>query len=119
MAYSLSCGHQPNLALEAKQEEGLFHVYNGGVCLLAWFLIGYRKSTCYQQLLFTFEFKLKQTSTPQAERSAVLVISPLVSVMLTRRLTYRREETCCKHWYIYIYNCNYIGLYTPGAILVT
>ena len=81
VAYSLLCVNQQNLVLKAKQEEALFHLYSGRD-VFAWFPTGYGKSICYQLIPFMFDFKLKRTTVPQAERSAVLVISPLVSLMV-------------------------------------
>ena len=78
MAYSLSCVHLQSFTLEVKQEEALFHLYSGRD-VFAWFPTGYGKSICYQ---LTFDFKLKRTTAPQAKRSSVLVISPLVSLMV-------------------------------------
>eukprot|EP00731_Ephydatia_muelleri_P014115 Em0007g1425a len=81
VAYSLRCIHQESLVLKAKQEEALFHLYNGRD-VFAWFPTGYGKSICYQLLPFMFDFKLKRTTAPQDQRSSVLVISPLVSLMV-------------------------------------
>ena len=80
VAYSLRCVHQKSLVLKAKQEEVLFHLYNGRD-VFAWFP-GYGKSICYQLLPFMFDFKLKHTTAPQDQRSSVLVIPPLVSLMV-------------------------------------
>ncbi|KAL5497586.1 hypothetical protein EMCRGX_G014086 [Ephydatia muelleri] len=43
LAYSLLCVNQQNLVLKAKQEEALFHLYNGRD-VFAWFPTGYGKS---------------------------------------------------------------------------
>ena len=83
MAYSLSCVHLQSFTLKAKQEEAHFHLYSGRD-VFAWFPTGYmyEKPICYQLLPFMFDFKLKRTTAPQAKRSSVLVISPLVSLMV-------------------------------------
>eukprot|EP00731_Ephydatia_muelleri_P024183 Em0016g454a len=70
-----------NLVLKAKQEEALFHLYNGRD-VFAWFPTGYGKSICFQLVPFLLDFKLNRTTVPQVERSVVLVISPLVSLMV-------------------------------------
>ena len=81
LAYSLLCVNQQNLVLKAKQEEALFHLYNGRD-VFAWFPTGYGKSICFQLIPFLLDFKLNRTTVPQVERSVVLVISPLVSLMV-------------------------------------
>ena len=43
LAYSLLCVNQQNFVLKAKQEEALFHLYNGRD-VFAWFPTGYGKS---------------------------------------------------------------------------
>ena len=47
-----------------------------------WFPTGYGKSICFQLIPFLLDFKLNRTTVPQVERSVVLVISPLVSLMV-------------------------------------
>ena len=76
--------NQQNLVLKVKvkQEEALFHFYNGRD-VFAWFPTGlYGKSICFQLISFLLDFKLNRTTVPQVERSVVLVISPLVSLMV-------------------------------------
>ncbi len=43
---------------------------------------GYGKSLCYQLLLFLMDYKLGRTNRPLVDRSVVLVIYPLVSLMI-------------------------------------
>ena len=81
VAYALSCVHREDLILKPKQEEALIHLYDGRD-VFAWFPTGYGKSICYQLLPFMFDVKLKRTSSPKTERSVVLVISLLVSLMI-------------------------------------
>ena len=40
------------------------------------------ESICFQLVPFLLDFKLNRTTVPQVERSVVLVISPLVSLMV-------------------------------------
>ena len=61
LAYSLLCVNQQNLVLKAKQEEALFHLYNGRD-VFAWFPTGYGKSICFQLIPFLLDFKLNRTS---------------------------------------------------------
>ena len=81
VAYALSCVSQKDLVLKPKQEEALTHLYDGQD-VFVWFPTGYGKSLCYQLLPFMFDFKLKRTSSPRVERSVVVVLSPLVSLMV-------------------------------------
>ena len=81
VAYALSCVGLEDFRLKPKQEEALIHLYDGQD-VFAWFPTGYGKSLCYQLLPFMFDFKLKRTGPPRVERSVVLVLSPLVSLMV-------------------------------------
>ena len=45
VAYSLLCVNQQNIALKAKQEEALFHLYSGRD-VFTWFPTGYGKYEC-------------------------------------------------------------------------
>ena len=97
LAYSLLCVNQQNLVLKAKQEEALFHLYNGRD-VFAWFPTGYGKSICFQLVPFLLDFKLNHTTVPQVERSEVLVISPLVSLMVDQVSgLHRRGVPCMVH----------------------
>ena len=53
----------------------------GGHDVYAWFPTGYGKSLCYQLLPYMFDVKLGLPKAAPSERSVVLVISPLVSLM--------------------------------------
>lgn len=81
VAYALCCVGLEDLTLKPKQEEALIHLYDSHD-VFAWFPTGYGKSLCYQLLPFMFDYKLKRTSSPRVERSVVLVLSPLVSLMI-------------------------------------
>ena len=73
VAYVLRC---VGLTLKP-QKEALIDGHD----VFAWFPTGYGKSLCFQLLPFMFDFKLKRTSS-SSERSVVLVLSPLVSLMI-------------------------------------
>ena len=74
VAYALSCVHREGLVLKPKQEEAFIHLY-AGRDVFAWFPTGYGKSLCYQLLPFMFDYKLKRTNSPVAERSVVFSTS--------------------------------------------
>ncbi len=81
VCYAISRVGLADLSPKPKQEEALIHTY---IChkVFAWFPTGYVKSLCYQLFPFMFDFKLKKTSSPGVERSVVLVLSPLISLMV-------------------------------------
>ena len=81
VSYALSCVHQEDLVLKPKQEEVVSKLYEGRD-VFAWFPTGYGKTICYQLLPFMFDMKLQCTTSPPSERSGVLIISPLVSLMI-------------------------------------
>ena len=74
VAYALRCVGLEDLTLKPKQKEALIHGHD----VFAWFPTGYGKSLCFQLLPFMFDFKTSSSS----ERSVVLVLSPLVSLMI-------------------------------------
>lgn len=66
--------------LKPKQEEALFLFTMAGMChLVSSWVWGVN---LLPLLKFMFDFKLKRTTSPQVKRSAVLVVSPLVSLMV-------------------------------------
>ena len=81
VAYALSCVKQEHLVLKQKQLEVLQNLYESRD-VFVWFPTGYGKSICYQLLPFIFDMAFSRTSAPPSERSVVLVISPLVSLMV-------------------------------------
>ncbi len=90
LSYALSCVGMPGLALKSKQLK-----YTESDVFL-WVPTGYGKSICYQTLSFLLDAKLGRTSTPLTERSVVLVISPLVSLMVNQvvHFQWRRLLVC-------------------------
>ena len=71
----LSC---PSLQLKPEQKSSIQYVYDGKD-VFVWLPTGFGKSMCYQVLPYLFDAKLgSQVDSP----SAVLVISPLVSLMV-------------------------------------
>ena len=81
VAYALSCLKQGNLVLKAKQLDAIKAIYEGRDVFL-WLPTGYGKSVCYQALPFLFDFKLDKTKSSLTDRSVVVVLSPLVSLMV-------------------------------------
>ena len=73
--------------LKAKQEEVLNNLYDGRD-IFAWFPTGYSKSLCYQLLPFpVLDFNLRRICSSRVERSAVIVISSLASLMVDQVLS--------------------------------
>ncbi len=83
LVHTLSCVGKPDLVLKDKQLEALKYLYDGSDVFL-WVPTGYGKSICFQALPFLFDVKLGRVSAPPSERSVVLVISPLVSLMVNQ-----------------------------------
>ena len=79
--YSLSCLKKEGLKLKKEQVEAISLVSSGKDVFL-WLPTGFGKSICYQSLPFVFDHKLGKTSAPPDQRSIVLVVSPLVSLMV-------------------------------------
>lgn len=65
--------------LKPKQSEALELIFQGKD-VFVWFPTGYGKSVCYQALPFMFDHKLGRSNP--VDRSVVLVVSPLVSLMI-------------------------------------
>ena len=81
MAYALFCVEREGLTLKDKQREALKYLFEGND-VFVWFPTGYGKSICYQLLPFLLDMKFGRTEAPAVERSVVLVVSPLVSLMV-------------------------------------
>ncbi len=71
------------MVLKDKQLETLRHLYEGRDVFL-WVPTGYGKSLCFQILPFLFDAKFERMMSPLTNRSVVLVISPLVSLMINQ-----------------------------------
>ena len=81
VAHAISCLQHDRLVLRDKQLEAVKLLYEGQDVFL-WVPTGYGKSICYQMLPFLLDVKLGRTRLPSCERSVVLVVSPLVSLMV-------------------------------------
>ena len=83
LAYSLSCLSQEGLTLKEEQIKAV-ELLSKGKSIFVWFPTEYGKSILYQLLPFVFDYKLGLTNAPLVERSVVLVVSPLVSLMVNQ-----------------------------------
>ena len=91
LAYALSCVKQEGSSLKDQQVEAV-KLLSEGKDVFMWFPTGYGKSICYQVLPFIFEVKLGRTNAPLVDRSVVLVISPLVSLMIDQVRSLKRSN---------------------------
>ena len=81
VSYALSCLKRSNLVLKPGQEAAIRDIYDGND-VFAWLPTGYGKSICYQVLPYLFDSKLGRVSASPTDQCAVLVISPLISLMV-------------------------------------
>ena len=81
LSHALSCLKKEGLELKKEQVEAISLVSSGKDVFL-WLPTGFGKSICYQSLPFVFDYKLGKTNVPPDQRSVVLVVSPLVSLMV-------------------------------------
>ena len=94
LAYSLLCVNQQNLVLKAKQEEALFHLYNGRD-VFAWFPTGYGKST---KFCLVSESPDKPNITYEAVRNNSIEedFSSVVRDLAERNIKARRVVVYCQ-----------------------
>ena len=78
VSYALSCLKKKDLVLKPEQLAALEFIFQGKD-VFVWFPTGFGKSVCYQALPFMFDHKLGRSTI---NRSVVLVVSPLVSLMV-------------------------------------
>ena len=90
IAYALLCLKQEGLLLKDKQSMAV-KLLSDGKDVFVWFPTGYGKSICYQLLPFVFDYKLGKTDAPLVERSVVLILSPLVSLMVDQVRSLRSQ----------------------------
>ena len=80
LAFSLEKLGLSSVSLKEEQRAAIKAVYEGTdvfVCLPT----GYGKSLCYQTLPFVMDYKHRVEGIQQARASAVLVVSPLITLM--------------------------------------
>ena len=79
------CVGKPGLVLKDKQLEALKCLYSHpGSDVFLWVPTGYGSLICFQKLPVLLNVKLGRTSTPPSQRSVVLGISPLVTLMVNQ-----------------------------------
>ena len=81
VSYALTCLKKEDLVLKPEQSEALEFIFQGKD-VFVWFPTGYGKSVCYQALPFMFDRKLGRCISGPVDKSVVLVVSPLVSLMI-------------------------------------
>ena len=79
--YALLRLGQGGITLKEEQKQAIKAIYNGRDAFV-WLPTGYGKSICYQCLPFLFDYKLGKVDLPFARQCAVLIVSPLVSLMV-------------------------------------
>ena len=88
LAYALKASGNDDLALKKEQKDAMATVFRGEDVFL-WLPTGFGKSVCYQTLPFLFDFKLGRTGV--CDRSTVIVISPLISLMTDQVTSLRKR----------------------------
>ncbi len=79
LSYTLKCVGKEGLQLKAEQREVIKEVYDGND-VFVWLPTGFGKSLCFECLPFMFDMKLGRVAG--GNRSVVVVVSPLVSLMI-------------------------------------
>ena len=79
--YALSSLKQGDIVLKKEQREAIKLLYQ---CkdVFQWLPTGFGKSICFQVIPFLFDYKLGRIESPLPQRSVVVVVSPLVSLMV-------------------------------------
>ena len=88
--YGLSRIRKPGLTLKLQQLEAVRRIYEGKDVFL-WLPTGFGKLVCYEVLPFVLDHKWGKVGGGKGSYSAVLVISPLVSLMVDQ-VTSLRER---------------------------
>ena len=98
MSFELAVQHAlqrlglPDLTPKEEQLQSIRAVYDGK-SVFVWLPTGFGKSLCYQALPFVLDFKLGLVGT--AKCSAVLVVSPLVSLIVDQVESLRKRKVDC------------------------
>ena len=79
--YALSSLKQGDIVLKKEQREAIKLLYQCKDVFL-WLSTGFGKSICFQVIPFLFDYKLGRIESPLPQRSVVVVVSPLVSLMV-------------------------------------
>ena len=92
IAYALLKLKMSHVSLKEEQRSSMGAIYDGDD-VFVWLPTGYGKSLCYQALPFLIDFKKGLVDTEK--RSAVLVISPLVALMVDQVKSLRKKGVSC------------------------
>ena len=85
LQYALERLGRPSLILKPEQTQAIKSVLMGKDTFV-WLPTGFGKSICFEALPFAYDYKLGNKDN----RSLVLVISPLISLMVSQVITLRR-----------------------------
>jgi len=89
LAFALERIGKQQLKLKREQVASIRHVYDGKD-VFVWLPTGFGKSICFECLPFVFDFKHNRTGSSSV-RTAVLVVSPLVSLMINQVESLRKR----------------------------
>ena len=92
LSFALSSLQMSHVSLKPEQRSSMKAIYDGHDVFL-WLPTGYGKSLCYQALPFLMDFK-RGVVTAES-RSAVLVVSPLVALMIDQVKSLRSRDVKC------------------------
>ena len=92
VSYALAANDSIHLTLKEEQKLSVQVIYEGND-VFVWLQTGYRKCPCNQVLPFVFDHKLGLIGSERS--SAVLVVSPLVSMMVDQVQNLRSRSHIC------------------------
>lgn len=90
MVYALGSIGKAGLSLKEEQRRAVRHIFDGEDTFV-WLPTGFGKSICYECLPFLFDFTFGRTYSV-SDRSLVIVISPLRSLMINQVTSLRERE---------------------------
>ena len=87
LSFAIQCLSCPSLKLKPEQRVAIEHIFNGSD-VFVWLPTGFGKSICYQVLPYLFDAKF---GTSKQIVSAVVVVSPLLSLMVDQVRNLRNQ----------------------------